>query len=169
MVLKTIQIELSLLNIFLSLSYWSISRWMYVDLPNQRECRPWRNLEIIALSSLHKLLRNRLVGGGGVFIATSPFHTHSLAINAKSTVHCSPDSSMMPTLVERLIHRQISSGFPFLVFSFSTIYFLILRTCTIIVIWSVNWRKKKNWTNTVGARLCRLKPTCPRAGIGIFK
>jgi hypothetical protein len=60
-----------------------------------------------ALSSLHKLLRNRLVGGrqGGV-VAPPPSlqplqrhkHTHSLArsvtINAKTTVHCSLGSSM---------------------------------------------------------------------------
>jgi hypothetical protein len=61
---------------------------------------PWRKLENNELSSLHKLLRNRLVGGGS---STPPHplhprHTHSLAgsvtINAKTTVHCSPGSSM---------------------------------------------------------------------------
>jgi hypothetical protein len=53
------------------------------------------NLENNALSSLHKLLRKRLAGGEGV---APPTHTHSLAgsvaINAKTTVHCAQGSSM---------------------------------------------------------------------------
>ncbi len=48
-------------------------------------CWAWRNLENNALSSLHKLLRNRLMGRGrGYSIAGS------VTINAKMPEHCSP-------------------------------------------------------------------------------
>jgi hypothetical protein len=73
----------------------------------------WRNLENNALSSLHKLLRNRLAGEG---VGSTPhppppvpLNTHSLAgsvkINAKTTVHCSPE----PEFVNHLRSRGIES------------------------------------------------------------
>jgi hypothetical protein len=65
---------------------------------------PWRNLEIKALSSLHKLLRNRLGGKGGIEQQPlPPPHTYTLTngsvtINAKTTVHC---SSQVPPCVPK--------------------------------------------------------------------
>ncbi len=57
----------------------------------------WRILENIALSSFHEFLRNRQVGRG--CSNPPPPHTHtntsrSVTVNAKTTVHCSPDSSV---------------------------------------------------------------------------
>ncbi len=37
---------------------------------------PWRNLENIALSSVHELLRNYLVGGGGTATPTPSLGLH---------------------------------------------------------------------------------------------
>jgi hypothetical protein len=55
-------------------------------------CVPWRNLENSTLSSLHKLLQNRLVWGGNP--RPLPPYTHKLTgrirfltIDAKTTVH----------------------------------------------------------------------------------
>jgi hypothetical protein len=45
-----------------------------------------------ALSTLHKLLRNRSGGGG----SKPPSHSDSVIVNAKTTVHCSPGSIMLP-------------------------------------------------------------------------
>jgi hypothetical protein len=80
--------------------------------PMEEYGRPWRksslhriskswdalsNLENHAVSSLHRLLLNRLVGKGGGLANPSPF-THSLAgsvkTNTKTTAYCPPDSSM---------------------------------------------------------------------------
>ncbi len=65
------------------------------------------------LSSLHQLLRNRLVRGDG-YSPRPPSHTHththsvagSITINAKTTVHCSPGSSMVYTDSSALRHEE---------------------------------------------------------------
>jgi hypothetical protein len=76
--------------------------WIWLqDFP--RRLNKWINLENKAMSSLHKLLRNPLLGRRGGQQAPPPHpslqHCQSLAdsvsINAKTTVHCSPGSSMV--------------------------------------------------------------------------
>ncbi len=74
--------------------------WLYTDLwtlsSQKRNFTPWSNLENNALSSLNKLLRNRVVGGGGMKqLPTLLTPTHSLKFNAKTTVNFSPVSSMV--------------------------------------------------------------------------
>jgi hypothetical protein len=68
--------------------------------------RAWRNLEKNALSSLHLLLLNRpenvcvcvcVLGGGvggGIALHSTPL-AGSVTFYAKTTVHCSPESSMV--------------------------------------------------------------------------
>ncbi len=55
---------------------------------------PWRYLENNALSSLHKFLRNRQVIVCGGELLQQPPLAGSVTIYAKTTVDCSPDSSM---------------------------------------------------------------------------
>ncbi len=68
----------------------------------------WRNLENNALSSLHKWFTEPATEGGGG--SNPPGHTHShcislvgsVTIDAKTTVYCSPGSSMGRMLLELL-------------------------------------------------------------------
>ncbi len=71
------------------------TRYLRSDWHGSPDIQTWRNLENNALSPLHKLLRNRLLGGPE---HPPPPHLNSLAksvtVSAKTTVHCSPDSSI---------------------------------------------------------------------------